>query len=112
MGKIYLEADIMKDLFGNEITEKTISLSVFCDERKIESCYHQLNENWLYISLLIIPSFKKDEILEKLKKHRQNENYEYELSFRKIDKPSLNSRVTRLAKLWIKDVVGDINKVF
>ncbi len=102
----------MKDIFGNEITERTASLSVFCDERKIESCYHQLNENWLYISLLIIPTFKKTEILEKLGKYREDENYPYELSFRNIDAPSRNSNLTRLAKLWIKEVVEDLNKCF
>ena len=39
----------MKDIFGADVHEKELSLSVYSDERKIDSCQHPNGENWIYI---------------------------------------------------------------
>ena len=102
----------MKDIFGTDIHSKEISLSIYCDERKINGCQHPNNENWLYIALLIVPDSKKSEVLATLNKHRGDTNYYYELKFRKLNKPSCISTIARLAELWLKEVIWDTNKRF
>ncbi len=104
----------MKDLFGADIQAKEAFLSIYCDERKIDSQAHPNRESWVYITLLIIPDSKKLEVLEILNKHRNNKDVRYygELKFRKIDKTSRISTITRLAKLWLQEIINDTNKCF
>ena len=102
----------MKDMFGADMQEEGISLSIYCDDRKIDGQQHPNNESWLYIALLIIPDSKKAEILDVLNKYRNNKDIKYygELKFHKLNKTSRISTIARLAKLWLQEVIDDSNK--
>ena len=100
----------MKDLFGADIQGKEISLSIYCDERIIDSQKHPNKENWIYIALLMVPDSKKSEVLDILYKHREINEYYRELKFHKLT--SHSSTITRLAKLWLREIVNDTNKRF
>ena len=104
----------MKDLFGAEIPAKEISLSIYCDERRIDSIRHPNRENWTYITLLMIPDSKKSDVLSVLNGYRGNKGIEYysELKFHKLIKGSRISKIARLAKLWLHEITNDTNKCF
>lgn len=102
----------MKDLFGTEILPKDICLSVYSDERTVDSKQHPYKEHWTYITLLMIPDTKKTGLLAVLNKYRDNRDVRYhdELHFHKLDKGSEISPATRLAKLWLEEVVNDTDR--
>ncbi len=102
----------MKDFFGTEISPKNICLSVYSDERIVDSKQHPNEEHWNYITILMIPDTKKTDLLAVLNKHRDRRDvrYQSELHFHKLDKGSEISSVTRLAKLWLKEIVNDTDR--
>ncbi len=102
----------MKDLFGVDVPLKEVSLSVYCDERIIDMKTHPNRENWTYIALLLIPAHEKSGVLDTLNRHRENKDIRYfgELKFSKLRKGSRNSRITRLAKLWLQEIINDTGK--
>jgi hypothetical protein len=104
----------MKDLFGADIQPKELSISIYCDERKIAPQEHSNKENWIYIALLVIPDSKKSEVLDILNRYRNRNDIKYynELKFHNLRKPSETSRSTRLAKLWLQEIVNDTSKRF
>jgi len=102
----------MKDLFGADISAKEISLLIYCDERIVDSKKHPNKENWIYITLLMIPDSKKPEVLGILNEHRKNIGYYNELKFHKLRKTSRISTIARLAKLWLQEIINDTNKRF
>jgi hypothetical protein len=97
----------MKGLFGDEVINRQVTISVYCDERKVDGCQHPLGENWVYVSLLIVPDDKKAEVLEVLNRHRTTEEYDYEIKFRKIRRPSGKSKITKVARLWLNEITND-----
>jgi len=104
----------MKDLFGGNSRANETSLLVYCDERVIKRESHPNNESWIYIALLLVPESKRQGAINALNKHRETKTVEYfgELKFAKLRKRDGNSRITRLAKLWIQEIINNFDKCF
>lgn len=86
----------MKDIFGDEVKGQEIPLSVYGDERVINSQVQLNKENWIYIVLIMIPDPKKGDLLDLLNNYRKRKdiNYHHELKFHKLRKIG---KVTKLA---------------
>jgi len=77
-----------------------MKIFVFADERK------NVIARWDYICLLIIPSDKFKSLFNELIKARQEAQYDYELSFSKLNKKGTGSKLD-LANCWIDIIIND-----
>lgn len=104
----------MKDIFGTDVQPKEISLSIYCDERRIDTHSHLDRGDWIYIALLVIPDSQKSEVLDVLNRCRNRDDIKCysELKFHKLRKTGDSSAITRLAKLWLQEIVYDNNRRF
>lgn len=79
--------------------EKEIHLTLFCDERKIDSDVQINGENWFYICLLLIPTDQIFKLKTKLDICRKKNNYHHEMSFKDIGARSVEK--VNLCKSWL-----------
>jgi len=80
-----------------------MKIFVFADERK------NVIARWDYICLLIIPSDKFKSLFNDLIKARQEAQYDYELSFSKLNKKGTGSKLD-LANCWTDIIIDDATK--
>jgi hypothetical protein len=79
-----------KDLFGQPISSKEISCSVYHDEREIP-------KKWLYHGFLFVPTDKTQQIFDELDLRRKVSKWNKEIHFAELVKTRTENM---LAKLW------------
>jgi hypothetical protein len=93
----------MNTLFG--FNSSKINITIFSDERK------NLNNQWDYICLLIIPTNKINVVLNIIKNYRNNNNYHHELKFAKLDNRGTGVKF-QLAKDLLNEILNDTQKLY
>lgn len=93
------------DLFGNPV-EVSKSITSFADERK------NINDNWHYLGLVIIPTEKIPIVISKLKQHKKELGLcDSELKFTGLN---LKEKGTKLecARRWLSELLYDPGNLF
>lgn len=88
------------NIFGDSLETNLIHLTIFADERK------NINNQWNYICMLIVPTEKIEASLEALNKERERISYNFELKFSGLNKSGKGKKV-ELALAWINKIIDD-----
>lgn len=93
------------DLFGNP-RQSHKAITLFADERK------NINGNWHYLGLLIIPSCKLQTAMARLESHRENLNLlDSEIKFSGMNKNGKGTKFACAMK-WIDELLNDSADLF
>lgn len=91
-----------RDIWGNEMPLKEITVNVYHDEREVTN-------EWLYHSFLFVPIQNEEDVFNLLNKARRKSRWEKELHFSGLEKTDTENR---LALEWIdlfgQSLFGDI----
>lgn len=85
---------MLTDLFGNNVSPKTMECNIYHDEREVRGKWRK----WLYHGFLIVPMDFEDQILKELADEREKSGWQKEIHFHNLrDTRAMND----LAARWI-----------
>jgi hypothetical protein len=95
-------------LFGDS-PPPPVCLWFFCDERKMRVAD---SEDWMYISMVVVPDDKLLESLDTLLGLKAKHRYTGELKFSKVQDPAGKSRITAVAGDWLRWLIGSPGRAY